>query len=160
MKILFVCSGNTCRSPLALAAWRALEKQRRAPKNIEAQSAGTSASSGSPAAKYSVLLAQGWGEDLSTHASQPLRDELIETTDYFFVMSYDQAFALREYFQIPPSKIRMLGEFDELEKGEILDPFGGSREAYETCAAKIFRSVEGLATALKSGTLKPAHDSE
>jgi protein-tyrosine-phosphatase len=153
MKILFICSGNTCRSPLALAAWRALQKQGRVPQDIEAHSAGTSAANDAVAAQHSVVLAQAWGQDLSTHASQPLRGELLETADYFFVMSYDQAFALREYFQIPKEKIRMLGEFDEFEQGEILDPFGGSREAYETCAAKIFRSVEGLAQALKSGAL-------
>src|SRR5687768_14158419 len=101
MKLVFVCSGNTCRSPLALAAWRVLQSRGEAPTEVEVNSAGTMASSGYAAAKYSVAMAQEWGDDLSTHASQPLSDDLINTADHFFVMSYDQSFALREYFQIP-----------------------------------------------------------
>ena len=152
-KIVFVCSGNTCRSPLALAAWRVLQSRGAAPQNIEATSAGTMAGGGGAAAKYSVALAREWGDDLSGHASQPLSDELLESADYFFVMSYDQAFALREYFQIPENKIHLLGAFDGDADAEILDPFGGSREAYETCANKIFRAVEGIAQAFAKGEL-------
>lgn len=155
--IVFICSGNTCRSPLALAAWRALQAQGKAPKDVAAVSAGTLAGAGLPAAKHSIALAQEWGDDLSGHASQPLSDELIETASAFFVMSYDQAFALREYFQLPAEKVRLLGAYDPQSEGgedhEILDPFGGSREAYETCAAKIFRSVEGMAQALEKGEI-------
>jgi protein-tyrosine-phosphatase len=155
--IVFVCSGNTCRSPLALAAWRSLQAQGKAPTDVKAVSAGTLAGAGLPAAKHSVALAQEWGDDLTTHESQPLSDELIESSSAFFVMSYDQAFALREYFQLPEGKVHLLGAYDPTaesgEEHEIFDPYGGSREAYETCAAKILRSAEGVAKAMEKGEL-------
>jgi protein-tyrosine-phosphatase len=153
MLFVFVCSGNTCRSPLALAAWRVLQKRGAAPREVEAQSAGISASSGAPAAKYSMEIAREWGNDLSTHVSRPLSDELAQKATAFFVMSSEHVHTLRECFHIAPEKIHLLGAFAGQEHCEILDPFGGSREAYETCAAQIFRAVEGVAQAAKNGKL-------
>ena len=152
-KILFVCSGNTCRSPLAQAAWRALQKKRRAPRDVEAVSAGVTAGSGAPASKHSVTLASQWGDDLSTHASQPLTDELAEEATAIFAMSSEHVYSLREYFDIAPEKVHLLGRFADAENPEIIDPFGGSREAYETCAAKIYQAVEGVAQALQRGEI-------
>jgi protein-tyrosine phosphatase len=153
MNILFVCSGNTCRSPLALAAWRALQKQGCAPQNVEAQSAGLMAGEGSPAARHSVAIAREWKDDLSTHVSQPLTYEMAKTAAAIFVMSSEHLYSLREYFDISPEKVHLLGAFDDAENYEILDPFGGSREAYETCAARIFHAVEAVAEAIKRGEI-------
>ena len=154
MKILFVCSGNTCRSPLALAAWRALQKQGRAPENIEAESAGLMAGDGCPAAHHSVTIAREWGDDLSTHASQPLTGELAQEAAAIFAMSSEHLYSLREYFDVDPEKIHLLGAFDDAESYDILDPFGGSREAYETCASRILRAVEGVADAIGRGEIR------
>jgi protein-tyrosine phosphatase len=153
MKILFVCSGNTCRSPLALAAWRALQNQGRAPKDVEAQSAGLTAGEGSPAAKHSIPIARAWGGDLSTHASQPLTAEMAKAAAAIFVMSPEHLYSLREYFDIDPEKIHLLGAYGDARECEIFDPFGGSHEAYETCAARIFQSVEAVADAIQRGEI-------
>jgi protein-tyrosine phosphatase len=153
MLLLFVCSGNTCRSPLALAAWRALQQRGIAPREVEAQSAGTSAGGGAPAAKYSMEIAREWGDDLSTHVSQLLTDDLAREATAVFAMSDNHLYALREHFDVAPEKLHLLGTFAGDECNEILDPFGGSREAYETCAARIYRAVEGVAQAVKNGAL-------
>jgi protein-tyrosine-phosphatase len=156
MKILFVCSGNTCRSPLALAAWRALQKQGRAPENVEAGSAGLTTGGGAPAAQHSIHIAREWGGDLSTHAARPLTQTMVNEAAAVFVMSFEHLYSLQEYFEIAPEKAHLLGAFNDAQDYDIPDPFGGSREAYETCAARIFHAVEGVAEAIQRGEIGTA----
>lgn len=157
MRLIFVCSGNTCRSPLALAAWRAAVKSGEAPSDIQASSAGLIASDGAPANAQSTPLAASWGQDLSSHRAKTLSENAAREADYLVAMTSDQTKLLREYFGIAESKVLLLGKFDALAKDEIthdvLDPFGCSREAYETCAGQIQRAVKGLAHALQRGEL-------
>jgi len=148
-KILFVCSGNTCRSPLALAAWRELEEIGQTPPDVEADSVGLMASGKSPASKHAVAIARGWNQDLSTHRAQMLAPQTSRSADWIVAMNTSHAFALQEYLGVDEKKVFLLGRFDAQHgDDEILDPFGGSREAYETCALRIRRAVENLAQAI------------
>src|SRR5690606_9916294 len=129
----------------------------KAPAEVIVTSAGTQACPGALAAQHAVTMAHRWGIDLQDHAAQILNCELLDNADHYFVMSYDQAFALREYFGVHTAKIHLLGAYDPQSQNEkdheILDPYGGSMEAYETCANKIQRSIDGLATAIEKGLL-------
>lgn len=157
MKILFVCGGNTCRSPLALAAWRSLQNAGHAPKDIMAQSAGLLASEGAPASPHSLAIAKDWGVDLSTHQARPVSSQVVREADAIFVMTSDQQFTLQNSFNLDPEKVHLLGSFtrrnEVIDDDDIHDPFGGSREAYETCANIIRRAVEGVANAIVTGKL-------
>lgn len=145
-KLIFICTGNTCRSPLALAAWRALEQEGKTPPDIEADSAGLMPSEGQPASRYSVEIARNWQQDLSGHRSKQLTTEEVSSADWLVVMSIMHAHSLREFLEVDPDKILLLGSFDQHESSdEIPDPYGGSREAYETCATHIQHAVERLA---------------
>lgn len=153
-KLFFICSGNTCRSPLALAAWRALQAEGKAPADVEADSAGILAETGAPAASHTAQIAGGWQQDLSRHAAKTLSESDAKNADWLVVMNAAHAFALRECFAVDADKILLLGRFEpHSENSEILDPFGGSREAYETCAARIRRAVAGLANAIERGEI-------
>ncbi len=153
-KILFLCSGNTCRSPLALAAWRALEETGKTPHEIEADSAGLLASDGEKATKHTLEIARAWNQDLSTHRSKMLEPEAAAQADWIVVMNSSHALALQEYFGAGPKKVFLLGHFDAKNgDDEILDPFGGSREGYETCAVRIRCAVENLAQAIHNDEL-------
>ena len=153
-KILFVCSGNTCRSPLALAAWRELEKKGQAPSDVEADSVGLMASESSRASKHAVAIARDWNQDLSTHRAQMLSPEVSYSANWIVVMNTSHAFVLREYLGVDENKMFLLGRFDAQNgDDEILDPFGGSREAYETCAVRIRRAVKNLADAIQNNEL-------
>jgi protein-tyrosine-phosphatase len=153
-KLIFVCSGNTCRSPLALAAWRALQKTGDAPADVVADSAGLLADAGTKAAAHTTQIAASWQEDLNDHAAKTLSETDAQNARWLVVMSDSHAFALREYFDVPESNILLLGSFEpQSDNPEILDPFGGSREAYETCAKRIQRAVTGLAKAIAQGEL-------
>jgi protein-tyrosine phosphatase len=158
--ILFVCSGNTCRSPLAVAAWRAFG----APflPGYEAVSAGLFAADGSPAADESQQIARSWGMDLSTHRSRHLTDTLAKRAYLICPMTPQQESYLLDGLKIESKRVRLLSDFaaetgngklDALESAPILDPIGGSFEAYETCAARIRESVEGLCRVLSTGQI-------
>jgi len=180
MKLLFVCSGNTCRSPLALAAWRALPDSSH---DVKASSAGLAARAGEAASRYSVEIAREWQVDLSKHRARNLDEHLLRETDLFCVMTPEQkahlvARGARAGLDIE-ARVQLLGSFapsEELEASDeatsfqkllgdsdenrlsisseavsILDPFGGSREAYQSCAGQIQRAVSGLNRALAAG---------
>lgn len=165
MHLLFVCTGNTCRSPLAEAAWRAFGAS-----HITASSAGLAATPGLAVSPHSAHVAQDWGEELTTHQARRLTETLAREADYLVAMTGDHAKALRIHF--PARKVVELGRFlppdaeeNNVVTGElqhlwgaaspdILDPIGGSLEAYQDCGERIKRAVIGLAEALREGRLK------
>ena len=155
MKLIFVCSGNTCRSPLAVAAWRALPD---APA-LEVSSAGLHAHSGAPMSAHALRIARDeWGVDLSWHRARALSVGLRRSADIIAVMTPDQREVLRRDDNVE-GRVVLLGQYDgspsapaffgpSENSGEIFDPFGGSHEAYHSCAAQIQRAVAALAREL------------
>ncbi len=85
MRILFVCTGNTCRSPLAEAIARQLISERGV-QDIAVSSAGTSAWPGSPASDGSLLVALEHGLDLSEHRAQQLSPDLVTSSEVILTM--------------------------------------------------------------------------
>jgi protein-tyrosine-phosphatase len=130
-RVLFVCTGNTCRSPLAEALFRDLVKNR---DDYEVLSAGISAFSGQPASPHSQQLARDIGLDLSGHRSRNVTLPLVEKADYIFAMSRGHLAAMEEDFPEASDKLYLVSEFcadDTLRGRDVRDPFGGSRQAYQ-----------------------------
>ena len=120
--ILFVCTGNTCRSPLAAAMARALGQ--------DAESAGLAARYGAPASQGALRAAARRGLSLSAHRARPVTQALMQKAETVFAMTDAHAHALKNAFPAERNKIRVLSP-------AISDPFGGGDDVYERCAAEL-----------------------
>lgn len=132
MNILFVCTGNTCRSPMAAELFNEIAKERDLDVRIE--SAGLCAQAGAPATYGAEDAMKGYGIDLSKHRSQCVTAELLEKCDLILVMTKAHKEALLPY---AGERVQTLCEFAG-EDDEIPDPYGGNEIVYEKCAAALY----------------------
>jgi protein-tyrosine-phosphatase len=142
MKILFVCSGNTCRSPLAEALLKRMAAEAgRA--DIEVSSAGTQAWDGSPASDGSLLVGMERGLELSAHRSRQLTTEMLQDADLVLVMAPAHKTHAKEMH--PPANVHLLGGYVVGGTASaVQDPFGGDLAAYRETADEIERELQGI----------------
>jgi len=145
MNLLFVCTGNTCRSPAAEALARA-EAARRGLADVRCASAGTFAFPGQPAAGVSVLVARARGLDLGEHRSRELDGELVAWADLILAMTPSHAAGVSDL--VPGAEVRLLTDYlpdDDPNRGRgIADPVGGDRDTYERTYAQLETAIRAL----------------
>lgn len=135
MNILFVCTGNTCRSPMAAGIFNKIMAEKKLSK-ISAQSAGIAADNVSGATENAIIACEKINVDLRSHVSRSIFDVNPNDIDKFVVMTQIQ----REFLVnlgIDSEKISVLGD-------EIPDPFGGDLKVYENCRDRIEEAVKDL----------------
>lgn len=132
--LVFVCTGNTCRSPLAEVIARA-EAERRGWTQLQVSSAGVAAAVGAPASEGSVQAAEAIGLDLSEHGSQPVTEELVDQVDLILTMSMHHLMRVQDLGG--GGRATLLTAFAEGLEGEevfnasgVPDPFGGELAEY------------------------------
>jgi protein-tyrosine-phosphatase len=144
LRLLFVCTGNICRSPMAEGLMKALLFPV-SNHHIMVCSAGTHAEDGLPAEPGAVRAAREHGADIGGHRSRAIDGSLIADADLILVMERQQARFIRSMAHVTPDALRLLGEFaGGAGAPEIPDPYGGSFAVYRHCAEMIRGCLDGV----------------
>ncbi len=144
LQVLFVCSGNTCRSVMAEAFFRRLwEKEGPGQVKIKVASAGLHTAGGQPASAEARKLLKSAGLSAAEHRSRPLTAALLAEADYIFTMTAVHKEFIAGRFPAFKHKVWTLGEFGGTAE-DIDDPYGGGEEAYRRAAAQITQALEGV----------------
>src|SRR6266566_4019026 len=149
--ILFVCTGNVCRSPMAEGILRhALEGRG----DYRVMSAGLGAMEGQPPSPYAVQAVRELGIDISNLRSRAATPELIHQADYIIGMTHHHIETVMLLYPQAAEKTFLLREFDEtldLFEKDISDPIGGSYEVYLNCRDQIEQGIASLLRFIEQG---------
>lgn len=139
MKILMVCLGNICRSPLAEGIMN--EKMKSHFENYQVDSAGTMGfHQGNLPDSRSIETAENHGIDLTYQRSRPITEKDLDTFDYIFCMdknNYDEVMNLASS-NAQKQKIHLFLKFSEQEKTEVPDPYYGNEDGFE----KVYQMLD------------------
>jgi glycine hydroxymethyltransferase len=147
-KVLFICTGNICRSPMAEGLLRKMAGDR-----VAVASAGLGAGRGQPPSAHAVAVLQKEGIDISGIRSQPVTAELLRDADYIFTMTRDHLDMLLLLYPEMAAKARLVRFAEEAKGGrpDVTDPIGGSRETYERCKEDIKRALPRVLELVNGG---------
>lgn len=144
--LLFVCSGNSCRSPMAQGIIKTMLNERY----VDVKSAGTAAMDGLPASEKARVVVKEFGGDISNHRTRYITKELIDEADLILVMEFKHYETVLELSSHSAIKTFLLKEYKRSTKyNEISDPVGKDLSVYRDTALEMFPSLKFVAEDIK-----------
>lgn len=144
--ILFVCTGNTCRSPLAKGILEKMLKESGV-DFIEVESAGMGAFEGNPASSYAVETTLARDIDLSFHRSRRLNKEILRKADLVLAMSNEHLQEIKKLDEKSFEKTHLLKSFPrkiENKNFSIADPMGKGLDEYNLCFIQMEKEIKRI----------------
>lgn len=141
--ILFLCTGNTCRSPMAEGLFRAHGGEETT--GLTASSAGLFTDPGIPATHNAIVAAQELGADITAHRSACLTPDMVRDATYLVCMTGAHYDRIRAAYPACEDKLFLLLPTD------VSDPFGGDLDTYRQAARQIDTGVQQIIERLKRG---------
>lgn len=143
MHILFVCTGNTCRSPMCEAYFTRLLEQAGI-SDVTVSSAGLFAGGGMPASHGSVTIMRDFDIDLSSFRNVQLDESILEQADLVVAMSTSHRAHIGAMNPDALDKTRLLLEFADQPETDVPDPFGGAKQVYRNCFEEMKKALDNL----------------
>lgn len=149
--VLFVCTANTCRSPMAAALFRhALAAQPEPLRSLDVLSAGVSALAGYPAAANATQALRKVGISLADHRSQRLTQEMLDGALAVFCMTEGHRAMIELEAEPVPARVHLMREFMPGGDRDIPDPFGMNLAAYEASRDSMVEAIPPLLAYVRS----------
>ena len=144
MKIMFICTGNTCRSAMGQALMKKRVKELN--KDIEVYSCGIYAAAGESSTNHAIQVMRNYGVDLSSHRAIDIHKSDIKEMDLILCATSSNEKSVLGLYPELKEKVYTIKEYSEYNPNgldqDINDPYGGSMELYQKCAEELAECIE------------------